>query len=98
MTLEERVAALEAQVQEIKHTHAARVDAFAAAQHHLYEQLLAFQSRTLDLFGDVTDRFDRVDERFAAVDERFAEVRDELGDVKSTLLVILDRLPRPPAP
>lgn len=84
--LEDRVARLEAEVQEIKHTHAARVDAFAAAQHQMHEALLKFQGQALEMFERMAAQFERVNARLDGHDEQFR-------DVNRSLLAILDRLP-----
>lgn len=63
MTVEERLAALEADVQEMKFILPSRIDAFASALSQTHAELLAFRAETRAEFKTVNARFDGVNER-----------------------------------
>jgi hypothetical protein len=68
-SIEERLAALEAEVQEMKFLLPARVDAFASAVNRLHEDLLAFRSESRQEFGDIKQSLLTILDRLPGADQ-----------------------------
>lgn len=81
-TFEERLTALEADVQAIKYNHAAQIRSVAEYLNLVHQDVVALREETRDAFR--------------TVDAHLSGHDAEFSDIKRSLLTILDRLP--PAP